>query len=80
MSVMLMVFLAFAVLRVVGGGFRGRRRWEHSALLEEKVTKLEGLVAELQEQADQDRAVLRRLEAERDFFRQLYPAKEEVRS
>jgi len=75
MSVFFMVFLAFAVMRMVGGGFRARRRWEHSALLDEKVAKLETLVNELQEQMEQDRTQLQRLQEERDFLRQLYPAK-----
>ena len=77
-SYIFMVFLAFAVLRAIGGGgFRRRRweRWERSGVLEEKVVRLEGLVSELQEQAEQDRLVLQRLEEERDFLRQLYPAK-----
>lgn len=73
-----MMFLGFLVLRAVGGGYRGRRRWEQSMLLEEKVAKLETLVADLQEQIDQDRTLLQRLEEERDFLRQLYPAKEEA--
>ena len=74
MSVFFMVLLAFMVMRAVtGGGHRRHRRRERAALLEEKVGRLEGMVAELQEQADQDRVLLRRLEEERDFFRQLYP-------
>ena len=77
MSFFLMMFLAFAVLRVVGGGYRGRRRWERSTMLEEKVAKLETLVSDLQEQIEQDRVLLQRLEEERDFLRQLYPAKAE---
>jgi hypothetical protein len=71
-----MMLLAFGVLRMIAGGghhYR-RRRWERSSLLEEKLAKLEGMVSELQEQADQDRRMLQRLEEERDFLRQLYPA------
>ena len=81
MSVLVMVFLAFAVLRAVGGaGYGRRRRWERATMLEEKVARLEGLVGELQEQAESDRALLTRLEEERDFLRQLYPAKAEPRA
>ena len=84
MSFFLMMFLGFIVLRaVVGGGFQMRRRWdrwERSTLLEDKVTKLEGLVSELQEQAEQDRVLLHRLEEERDFLRQLYPGQQEPRA
>jgi hypothetical protein len=80
MSFFFMMFLGFVALRVIGGGFARRRwerwdRWEGSTLLEQKVTKLEGLVNELQEQGEQDRVLLHRLEEERDFLRQLYPAK-----
>jgi hypothetical protein len=81
MTYFLMMFLGFAVLRALGGaGHYRRRRWERSTALEEKVVRLEGMVTELQEQAEQDRTVLLRLEEERDFLRQLYPTKEEVRS
>ena len=84
MSFFLMMFLGFLVMRaVVGGGFHMRRRWdrwERSTLLEDKIAKLEGQVSELQEQAEQDRVLLQRLEEERDFLRQLYPAKEEPRA
>jgi hypothetical protein len=79
MSFIVLAFLAFAVLRAIGGGYRHRHRWERSSLLEEKVTKLEGMVSELQEQAEQDRLLLQRLEEERDFLRQLYPSKAEAR-
>jgi hypothetical protein len=82
MSFFLMIFLAFGLLRVVTGGGRAwrRRRWEQpSLMLEEKVAKLEALVAELQEQAELDRDAIHRLEEERDFLRQLYPAKEPAR-
>ena len=79
MSFFVLMFLAFAVLRAVGGGYRRRHRWERASLLEEKVVRLEGLVSELQEQAEQDRALLVRLEEERDFLRQLYPVKSEAR-
>ena len=80
-SLILMVFLGFAILRTLrDGGYRRARRWERSALLEEKIARLESVVTELQEQTDQDRSALRRLEEERDFLRQLYPAKEEARS
>ena len=79
MSVFLMMFLGFLLMRaVVGGGYRHQRRWERAGVLDEKVAKLEAMVGELQEQAEQDRAALHRLEEERDFFRQLYPPKNEA--
>ena len=77
MSIFLMMFLGFLLVRaVVGGGYRHQRRWERG-VLDEKVAKLEAMVGELQEQAEQDRAALHRLEEERDFLRQLYPPKNE---
>jgi hypothetical protein len=84
MSFFLMMFLGFIVIRaVVGGGYHMRRRWdrwERSTVLDDKVAKLEGMLAELQEQAEQDRVLLHRLEEERDFLRQLYPAQPEPRA
>ena len=35
--------------------------------------KLEGLVGELRDQVDRDRASLNQLEQERDFLKELYP-------
>ncbi len=40
------------------------------------MTRLEAQVADLQEQIEQDRAALSRLDEERDFLKKLYPSNE----
>ena len=78
MSIIALIFLGFIALRLIGGGGHHHRRWERASLLEAKIAKLEAAMTDLQEQAEQDRAQLARLEEEREFFRQLYPAKVEA--
>lgn len=79
MSIVFLI-LGLAFIRAVSWG---PRRWERGrrwgrpgggAELAEKVAKLETRVGDLQEQLEQDRILLGRLEEERDFYRQLYPA------
>ena len=72
-----LLILGMMFLRLTLGGSRRRWRQEHDPVLEDKVTKLEALVADLQEQLEQDRIALTRLEEERAFLAQLYPAKAE---
>lgn len=78
MSIVFLI-LGLVLIRAVSWGPRrgerrhlGRRDGGSSELVE-KVAKLEARVGDLQEQLEQDRIVLGRLEEERDFYRQLYP-------
>lgn len=77
MTSLLWLFLGFGLLRLIlfGPARRWRRGYyDRSPLVAEKVARLEAQVTALQEQAEEDRALLKRLEEERDFFKQLYPA------
>ena len=81
MSAMIVVLiLGLAFIRAISVG--GRRRWHyaHSVQLEEKVTRLEALVTDLQEQLERDREAITRLQDERDFLKQLYPAQAEQKA
>ena len=60
------VFLLARASRQVGAK-------EGDQILTERLVKLEGLVSELQDQVDRDRASLNQLEQERDFLKELYP-------
>ena len=46
---------------------------EGDQIISERFVKLEGVVGELQDQVDRDRASLNQLEQERDFLKELYP-------
>jgi hypothetical protein len=75
MSGFAVALIIFAVLFLRG---RSRRHWggrgDYGYQLVDRLAKLETTVAELQEQIEQDRVTISRLEEERDFLRQLYPA------
>jgi hypothetical protein len=75
MSAFAIALVIFAMLFVRG---RSRRYWggrgDYAYQLVDRLAKLETTVAELQEQVEQDRVTIGRLEEERDFLRQLYPA------
>lgn len=72
------VVLILGIVLIRSLGSRGRRPWRHApdpGIVTEKLSRLEAQVADLQEQMEQDRAQIARLQEERDFLRQLYPEK-----
>ena len=70
------LILGIVLIRTVGSPGRRHGRPAHGARpLDEKLTRLEAQVADLQDQLEQDRAQIARLQEERDFLRQLYPEK-----
>ena len=74
-TAVIVLIVAFMFFRALGGG-RYRREWRqgHPSVLHERVAKLEVQLADLQEQLEQERASVSRLEEERDFLKALYPA------
>jgi hypothetical protein len=74
------LILGLVFMKLVFGGSHRHWRQTRDPLMDEKVTRLEAVVADLQEQLDQDRAALARLEEERSFYAQLYPGQRSERT